>query len=77
MPTSYHAVVDTGVEKGDTVAIWVRSRVRRYRDRLLNSNVLFQGLGPIGLYAAKWAQIKGASRVIGIDRVPFRLQFAQ
>ncbi|KAJ2924063.1 hypothetical protein H1R20_g13030, partial [Candolleomyces eurysporus] len=57
LPTSYHAVVDTGVEKGDTVAIW--------------------GLGPIGLYAAKWAQIKGASRVIAIDRVPFRLQFAQ
>ncbi|RXW12703.1 hypothetical protein EST38_g13152 [Candolleomyces aberdarensis] len=43
LPTSYHAIADTGVEKGDTVAIW--------------------GPIPIGLYAAKWAQIKGASRV--------------
>jgi len=57
LPTSYHAVVDTGVEKGDIVAIW--------------------GLGPIGQCVAKWAKIKGASRVIGIDRVPSRLSFAQ
>ncbi|KAF8191810.1 GroES-like protein [Pholiota molesta] len=35
------------------------------------------GLGPIGMYAARWCQIKGASRVIGIDRVPERLRFAQ
>jgi len=32
-----------------------------------------QGLGPIGLCVAKWALIKGASRVIGIDKVPYRL----
>lgn len=57
LPTSYHAVVDTGVEQGDTVAIW--------------------GLGPIGLLVAHWAKFKGASRVIGIDRVPERLAFAQ
>jgi len=57
LPTSYHAVVDTGVEKGDVVGIW--------------------GLGPIGMYAVKWAQLKGASRVIGIDRVPERLEFAR
>ncbi|PPQ91917.1 hypothetical protein CVT25_001288 [Psilocybe cyanescens] len=57
LPTSYHAVVDTGVEEGDVVGIW--------------------GLGPIGLYAAKWAQLKGASRIIGIDKVPERLAFAQ
>ncbi|KAF6747523.1 R,R-butanediol dehydrogenase [Ephemerocybe angulata] len=57
LPTSYHAVVDTGVEKGDTVAIW--------------------GLGPIGQCAAYWAKSKGASRVIGIDCVPFRLAFAE
>jgi threonine dehydrogenase-like Zn-dependent dehydrogenase len=25
LPTSYHSVVDTGVKKGDTVAVWVRS----------------------------------------------------
>jgi len=57
LPTSYHSVVDTGVEKGDTVAIW--------------------GLGPIGQCAAKWAQLKGASKVIGIDAVPFRLEHAE
>lgn len=57
LPTSYHAVVDTGVNEGDTVAIW--------------------GLGPIGILAAFWAKFKGASRVIGIDRVPERLAFAQ
>lgn len=57
LPTSYHAVVDTGVEEGDTVAIW--------------------GLGPIGLLSAYWAKTKGASRVIGIDRVPERLAFAR
>ncbi|EIN14208.1 GroES-like protein [Punctularia strigosozonata HHB-11173 SS5] len=57
LPTSYHAVVDTGVKQGDVVGIW--------------------GLGPIGMCAAKWAQLKGASRVIGIDRVPERLAFAK
>ncbi|KAF5372230.1 hypothetical protein D9758_005003 [Tetrapyrgos nigripes] len=56
LPTSYHAVVDTGVNKGDVVGIW--------------------GLGPIGLCAAKWALLKGASRVIGIDAVSARLSFA-
>lgn len=25
LPTSYHAVVDTGVKKGDVVGVWVRS----------------------------------------------------
>ncbi|KAI0756623.1 GroES-like protein [Daedaleopsis nitida] len=35
------------------------------------------GLGPIGLCAAKFAILKGASRVIGIDRVPERLKKAQ
>lgn len=34
------------------------------------------GLGPIGQCAVKWAQIMGAKRVIGIDNVPFRLNFA-
>ena len=36
-----------------------------------------QGLGPVGQYVAKWAQIKGAKRVIGIDCVPERLALAQ
>ena len=35
------------------------------------------GLGPIGLCALKWAKIKGAKRVIGIDRVPARLEIAK
>ncbi|CCM05158.1 uncharacterized protein FIBRA_07367 [Fibroporia radiculosa] len=35
------------------------------------------GLGPIGQCVAKWAQLKGASRIIGIDRVPERLAFAR
>ncbi|KAH6915977.1 R,R-butanediol dehydrogenase [Coprinopsis sp. MPI-PUGE-AT-0042] len=57
LPTSYHAVVDTGVEEGDTVAVW--------------------GLGPIGQCVVKWAQLKGASRVIGIDAVEDRLNFVK
>ncbi|KAJ6572755.1 GroES-like protein [Mycena vulgaris] len=35
------------------------------------------GLGPIGQCAARFALLKGASRVIGIDNVPARLLFAQ
>ncbi|KAL4242081.1 zinc-containing alcohol dehydrogenase family protein [Abortiporus biennis] len=35
------------------------------------------GLGPIGQCVAKWAKLKGAKRVIGIDRVPERLAFAR
>jgi len=57
LPTSYHAVVDTGVEKGDTVAVW--------------------GLGPIGQCVIKWAQLKGASRVIAIDKVEDRLNYVK
>ncbi|KAJ7735554.1 GroES-like protein [Mycena maculata] len=56
LPTSYHAVVDTGVKQGDVVGIW--------------------GLGPIGQCAARFALMKGATRVIGIDSVPSRLLFA-
>ena len=35
------------------------------------------GLGPIGLAAARWCQLKGAKRIIGIDAVPFRLNRAK
>lgn len=55
--TSYHCVVDTGVKKGDSVAIW--------------------GMGPIGLMAAFFCFQKGASRVIGIDQVGWRLEWAK
>lgn len=33
-------------------------------------------MGPVGQCAAKWAQLKGASRVIVIDTVDHRLSFA-
>jgi len=39
--------------------------------------VAIWGLGPIGICTAKWALLKGAKRVIGIDQVPFRLKHAQ
>jgi len=34
-------------------------------------------LGPVGLCVAKWALLKGASRVIGVDKVPYRLASAE
>jgi threonine dehydrogenase-like Zn-dependent dehydrogenase len=39
--------------------------------------VVVYGLGPVGLFAAKSAWLMGAGRVIGIDKVPERLAFAQ
>lgn len=39
--------------------------------------VAIWGLGPIGLCTARWAQIKGAKRIIGIDMVPERLALAK
>ncbi|KAJ3527832.1 hypothetical protein NM688_g8075 [Phlebia brevispora] len=56
LSTSYHCVMDTGINEGDTVGIW--------------------GLGPIGQCVAKWANLKGAKRIIGIDCIPERLTFA-
>jgi len=35
------------------------------------------GLGPIGIMAARWCQIRKAGRIIGIDSVPERLDFAK
>jgi len=40
------------------------------------STVGIWGLGPVGLMAARWCQIRGASRIIGIDCVPERFQIA-
>jgi len=37
-------------------------------------SVAIWGLGPIGLYAAKWSKLFGAKRVVGIDNVPERLE---
>jgi threonine dehydrogenase-like Zn-dependent dehydrogenase len=41
------------------------------------SNVAIWGLGPIGLMVARWCQIRGASRIIGIDCVHERLALAR
>jgi threonine dehydrogenase-like Zn-dependent dehydrogenase len=38
--------------------------------------VSVHGLGPVGQMAARMALFKGAARVIGVDRVPERLQMA-
>ncbi|KAL4071009.1 GroES-like protein, partial [Scleroderma citrinum] len=57
LPTSYHCVVDTGIEEGDTVGIW--------------------GLGAVGQCVARWAKLRGAGRIICIDRVPARLTMAK
>lgn len=51
--TSWNCVVDTGVKKGDVVAIW--------------------GAGPIGQMCCDFAYMNGASRVIMIDSVQWRL----
>lgn len=40
-------------------------------------SVAIWGAGPIGLLAAKWSKLEGASRVIIIDKVPERLAFAK
>jgi threonine dehydrogenase-like Zn-dependent dehydrogenase len=34
-------------------------------------------MGPIGLFSAKWAFVKGAKRVIAIDNVAWRLEYAK
>jgi len=41
------------------------------------STVGIWGLGPIGLMTARWCQIRGAKKIIGIDRVPERLAVAK
>ncbi|EOW8912883.1 zinc-binding dehydrogenase, partial [Listeria monocytogenes] len=39
--------------------------------------VVVLGCGPIGLMAQKFAWMKGAKRVIAVDRVPYRLEKAK
>jgi threonine dehydrogenase-like Zn-dependent dehydrogenase len=41
------------------------------------STVAIWGLGPVGLLCARWCQIRGAARIVGIDCVPERLQIAR
>lgn len=41
------------------------------------STVAIWGLGPIGLLEARWCQLLGAKRIIGIDSVDERIQIAK
>lgn len=63
MGTSWNAVVDTGVEKGDVVAIWGAGTYSIPIVSALTNSVT----GPIGQMAADFSLINGASRVIMID----------
>lgn len=69
--TSYHCVVDTGVKEGDIVGIWGMGKFSQH----LRSAMLIV-VGGIGILCAKWAFLKGASRVIAIDK-DSRLDFAK
>jgi threonine dehydrogenase-like Zn-dependent dehydrogenase len=40
------------------------------------STVAIWGLGPVGLLCARWCQLRGAARIVGIDRVEERLRVA-
>ena len=40
-------------------------------------SVAVWGLGPVGLFACKWAKLAGARRVIAIDQIPARLALAK
>lgn len=39
--------------------------------------VVVLGCGPVGLLTIKWCMLKGASRIIAVDRVEYRLQHAK
>jgi threonine dehydrogenase-like Zn-dependent dehydrogenase len=41
------------------------------------STVAIWGMGPVGLLAAMWAKWRGASRIIAIDPIPYRLDIAK
>ena len=57
LPTAYWSVENSGVKKGDTVAVL--------------------GSGPVGLMVQKFAWMKGASRVIVVDALNYRLKHAE
>jgi len=42
----------------------------------LGDTVAIWGLGPVGLLVARWCQLRGASKIVGIDCVPERLNLA-
>ncbi len=51
--------------------------VRRAGGSLPGETVVVFGAGPIGLMAAQWARIAGASQVVIFDLVPEKLQMAE
>jgi len=42
-----------------------------------NDTVVVLGCGPVGLLTIKWCILKGAKRVIAVDRVGYRLEHAK
>jgi threonine dehydrogenase-like Zn-dependent dehydrogenase len=46
-------------------------------EKIKNSTVVVLGVGPIGLFATAAAKLYGARKVIAIDRLPHRLDFAK
>lgn len=42
-----------------------------------DDTVVVLGCGPVGLLTIKWCMLKGASRIIAVDRVGYRLQHAK
>jgi len=43
----------------------------------VGSTVAIWGLGPIGLLAARWCQLRGAKKIVGIDCIKERLDLAK
>ncbi len=59
----------------DIVPTSYHSVVRAEVDK--GKTVAIWGLGPIGLLATKWSQVKGASKIIVVDNVPERIAKAK
>src|SRR6266511_516192 len=70
---------------GDEVAVGTTALERAFGPGLpwagegmgLGRSVVVQGLGPIGIMTGAAARAMGASPVIGIDRIPLRLEMAR
>src|SRR5690606_10371358 len=43
----------------------------------VGETVVVFGCGPVGLFAQRAAWLLGAGRVIGVDHIPYRLEFAR
>lgn len=74
LATSWNCVVDTGVEKGDVVAIWGAGKLECYSSKDIDHSLTL--LGPIGQMCADFAFLNGASRVIMIDS-NWRLEYVK